>query len=58
MDTVVLPAGNSALDSFAEVLAAIADTAQGALLDLGGGNTVLFEGVAKASFAAKDFAFA
>jgi probable HAF family extracellular repeat protein len=57
VDTVVLPAGNAALDSFTEVLAAITDTASGALLNLGGGNTVLFEGVTKASLAANDFAF-
>ncbi|MFC7473877.1 Ig-like domain-containing protein [Dankookia sp. GCM10030260] len=56
-DIMVLPAGNPDLDGVAEVLARITDTAQGTLLDLGGGNAVLFEGVAKASFAADDFAF-
>jgi Ca2+-binding RTX toxin-like protein len=56
-DTVALLTGNPALDSFAEVQAAITDTADGALLDLGGGNTVLFEGVARASFASNDFVF-
>lgn len=56
-DVVRLRGFGSGLDSFAEVLAATTDTAQGARIDTGAGSSILLAGVPEASLAADDFAF-
>lgn len=51
-DRLVLKGYGPALNSFAEVEAATVDTAQGALITLGPGSSLLLAGVAKASLTA------
>jgi hypothetical protein len=46
-----------ALDEFADVLAATIQTAQGALIDTGGGNTILLQHIAKSALTADMFSF-
>jgi hypothetical protein len=56
-DIVRLQGFGPTLNSFAEVLAATSDTAQGALLRMAPDKTVLIAGVVKASLASDDFLF-
>ncbi len=54
-DVVALAAFGASFDSFAEILAATTDTAAGARIDTGGGNSVLIQGVAKSALVFTDF---
>lgn len=56
-DTLRLLGFGSSLNSFAEVQAVTTQTAQGALIDTGGGTSILLQGVAAASLAADMFGF-
>ena len=57
VDVVVVGVGVNAtgVASMADLMARLADTAQGALLDLGGGNTLLFRGVALSALTTDQF---
>jgi Ca2+-binding RTX toxin-like protein len=47
----------SGITDFASMLARTTDTAAGAVIDLGGGNTVMLQGVTKATIFASDYVF-
>ena len=50
-------AGNTALNRFADVRAAATDQANGVLIDLGGGQSVVLDGVFENALSASDFLF-
>ena len=54
-DVVALAAFGASFDSFTEILAATTDTAAGARIDTGGGNSILIQGVAKSGLVFTDF---